>query len=61
MSDDADQPPPPPSDTDRWMESEDRFWKRARLRREVFKNALFLTAGLGLAALLNQLGCLRPT
>jgi hypothetical protein len=61
MSDSADQAPRPPGDTQRWIAGEDRFWKMARRRREIWKNVAWLVAGIGLAILLNQLGCLTPT
>jgi len=59
MPDSAEQPSQ--SDPQGWVESEERFWKRARRRHEVWKNLLWLVAGIALAILLNQLGCLSPT
>lgn len=55
----ADSPdaPPPPGDTERWIEREDRFWKSQKRQHEAWKNLLWLAAGIGLAILLNQLGC----
>jgi len=49
--------PPPTGETERWIEGEDRFWKNARRRHEIWKNAIWLVAGIALAILLNQLGC----
>jgi len=52
------EPPSPPSPADeQWVEHEDRFWKAAGRRGAVLKNVIWLAAGIGLAILLNQLGC----
>ena len=59
MSEGGEQPSG--GETEHWAESEERFWKRARRRREVWKNLLWLVAGIALAILLNQFGCLTPT
>ena len=47
----------PPDDPQRWEAGEDRFWKSQKRRHEVWKNVAWLVAGIGLAILLNQLGC----
>ncbi len=57
MSGDPTDAPPPPGETQRWEASEDRYWKTQQRRHAVWKNVAWLAAGIGLAILLNQLGC----
>jgi len=57
MAEEPNQAPTPAPGDEQWVEHEDRFWKAAGRRGAVLKNVIWLAAGIGLAVLLNQLGC----
>jgi hypothetical protein len=57
MAEEPQQQPTAEDEQQRWLDGEDRFWKLERRRHGVWKNVAWLIAGIGLAVLLNLLGC----
>jgi hypothetical protein len=53
----ADEPSSVSPPDEQWGQREERFWKSEGRRNAMLKNLIWLAAGVGLAILLNQLGC----